>query len=149
MNLTVVVAYVTAQVANDCLMSLPVVQNDALDIVDGLTALMDWQSTTPWLKDPPSDYPFPAVDMVGELKKIRDQVSSGSISTEIEFERNITYLLGRAHDGHLSYRLDCMNIFGFLSPFGALSVILMDGESTPGLYIRGKLSRKLMSASRC
>lgn len=56
-------------------------------LVDGVVPYYRWQSNTVWLKDPPKEYAEkvqPAVDIWGELKKIRDKVVGNQYKNEYE-----------------------------------------------------------------
>jgi hypothetical protein len=58
-----------------------------LALVDGVVPYFKWQSNTAFLKDPPTEYAEkvqPAVDIWGELEKIREKVSSRAYKNEFE-----------------------------------------------------------------
>ena len=76
---------VPAQLAYDCITSVPFNQSAALALVDGVVPYFRWQSNTVWLKDPPAEYAEkvqPAVDIWGELEKIREKVVGGEYENE-------------------------------------------------------------------
>lgn len=78
---------VPAQLAYDCLTSVPFNQSAALALVDGVVPYFRWQSTTVWLKDPPKEYVEkvqPAVDIWGELDTIREKVVKSEYDNEYE-----------------------------------------------------------------
>jgi hypothetical protein len=78
---------VAAQLAYECITSVPFNQSAALDLVDGVVPYFKWQSNTAFLKDPPQEYAEkvqPAVDIWGELEKIRTKVASGAYANEFE-----------------------------------------------------------------
>lgn len=78
---------VAAQLAYDCITSVPFNQSAALALVDGVVPYFKWQSNTAFLKDPPAEYAEkvqPAVDIWGELENIRGKVSSGAYDNEFE-----------------------------------------------------------------
>jgi hypothetical protein len=57
---------VPAQLAYDCITSVPFNQSAALALVDGVKPYFKWQSNTVFLKDPPKEYAEkvqPAVDI--------------------------------------------------------------------------------------
>jgi hypothetical protein len=78
---------VPAQLAYDCLNSIPFNQSAAIALVDGVVPYFKWQSTTVFLKDPPKEYaekiqsPY---DVWGGLEKIRKKVTSGAYDNEYE-----------------------------------------------------------------
>lgn len=78
---------VAAELAYECITSVPFNQTAALALVDGVVPYFKWQSTTAFLKDPPADYAEkiqPAVDIWAELEKIRGKVVGGEYANEYE-----------------------------------------------------------------
>lgn len=78
---------VAAQLAYECITSVPFNQSAALSLVDGVVPYFKWQSNTAFLKDPPQEYAEkvqPAVDIWGELEKIRVKVTSGAYENEFQ-----------------------------------------------------------------
>lgn len=51
--------------------------------------------------DPPSDYYYPATDIIGRFDKIKSQASAGGFSSQYEFDLALNELLYSTHDGHL------------------------------------------------
>lgn len=124
---------VPADLANECASSVPIVQDDALLLVDGIMAALEFQSDLKILANPTADYPLAGVDLMGEMQQIRDQVTSGAFAGEFEFQQNVTAVLGKAQDGHLVFRLDGLATFGYVRQFELISVS-SDGKQTPELY---------------
>lgn len=84
---TIAVPTVPAQLAYDCITSVPFNQSAALALVDGVVPYFRWQSNTVWLKDPPKEYAEkvqPGVDIWGELEKIREKVVASKYDNEYE-----------------------------------------------------------------
>lgn len=100
-------------------------------------AALEFQSDLQILKDPPEGYLLAGVDLIGELQQIRDQVSSDAFASEIEFEQNVTAVLGNAHDGHLFFNVDGLSVFNYYRPF-SLTSVSADGIKTPEVYIYRK-----------
>jgi hypothetical protein len=81
---------VPAQLAYDCITSVPFNQSAALALVDGVKPYFRWQSNTVWLKDPPAEYAEkvqPGIDVWGGLEKIRGKVVSGEYENEYAVSR--------------------------------------------------------------
>jgi hypothetical protein len=127
-------------VAYACQLSVPIIQNDAFQIVDGLKALIEWQSTLGWLKNPPVGYPFPPVDLLAGLEELRSQVQSGDLKGEFEFEWNLIDLLSSARDGHLQFHPDADYVFEFRNPMGNLISVSSDGTDLPEVYLYSALT---------
>lgn len=125
----------SAQLAHDCLVSIPIDRGDALRLVGGLTSFWKWQSTIDFLKDPPSGYLLPASDLVGELAKIRRKVSKGKYKNEYDFQSDLSALARTTHDGHFNLQLDAANVFRFRrSRAGPIVSVSKDGKSLPKIY---------------
>ncbi|KAH7078361.1 hypothetical protein FB567DRAFT_133623 [Paraphoma chrysanthemicola] len=129
---------VPAQLAYDCITSVPFNQSAALALVDGVKPYFKWQSNTVWLKDPPAEYAEkvqPGVDIWGELEKIRAKVVGGEYDNEHAFGFELYTLLQSTHDGHFVFIPDSVgNIFNFARPVPIVSVS-SDGKELPKAYV--------------
>ncbi|KAF2754713.1 hypothetical protein EJ05DRAFT_488870 [Pseudovirgaria hyperparasitica] len=94
---------IDAQVAYDCLRSVPVLQTDAEQTIDGILNMLQFQSNLGFLANPPDDYFNDPVDLVAGMEDIRNRLGSGEYQNEYDFEAAIGNLLGRSYDGHLAY----------------------------------------------
>lgn len=94
---------VAAELAYDCLISVPVRQTDALDTLDTLIKMTQFQSNLANMKNPPEGYPNPPVDILGGLNEIRSAVSNNKIPNQYDLEKEIDLLFNRGRDGHLSF----------------------------------------------
>lgn len=118
---------------------MPIVKQDALDLVDGLAAFWQFQSTTAYLADPPSDYQYPAVNLTSGLEDITKNINEGSYSGEYEFQKDILELMYSTHDGHMNCPLDLFNVFSFFTNGpGSLVSISEDGQKVPKVYLSSK-----------
>lgn len=94
---------VPAELAYDCLTSVPVKRSAALGAIDAVEKMAQFQSNLAYLKNPPKDYDNPPVDILAGLADIRDRVSKNDFSNQYEFEAAIASLLNSARDGHLGF----------------------------------------------
>ncbi|CAN9326612.1 unnamed protein product [Alternaria alternata] len=137
-NITAGTATVPAELAWDCINSVPFNQSAALALVDGVVPYFRWQSNTVWLKDPPAEYAEkvqPPVDIWGELEEIRAKVTSGAYENEYEFGFELYTLLQSTHDGHFVYVPDVVGtVFNFARPVPLVSVS-SDGKELPQPYV--------------
>ena len=124
----------SAQLAQDCLDTVPVVTDDATRLIDGIAPFLQFQSTLAYLKNPPKTYQLPAVDILGALDKIRQNVTNGVYKSEHSLQTDIFDLLLSAHDGHLNWQGDLIGAaFVFRYPWKLVSVS-EDGKKTPLVY---------------
>lgn len=74
---------VAAQLAWDCIQSVPLNAPAALELVKTIRPYLNWQSTTAYLKDPPAEYTAkiqPPVDLFGGLNKIVTGMLTSSVA---------------------------------------------------------------------
>ena len=72
---------IPAQLAYDCITSVPLNASAATDLIDSLLPYLQWQSTTSYLKSPPAEYVEKIqqpVDVYGGLAAIRNNVTTGA-----------------------------------------------------------------------
>ena len=125
--------------AYDCLNSVPIVEQDALALIDGIIPYVQFQSTLTYLKNPPEGYPFPAIDILEELQKIRQNVSNGIYPGEYAFQLDLWRTINDAHDSHLNWVGDVLvSGLRFVLPYQFASVS-GDGKTPPSVYILGRL----------
>lgn len=126
---------IPAEVAYDCLKSIPVVKEDALRLVAGLAPYLEFQSTINILKDPPSGYLIPGVDLRSGLARIESHVRDGVYSSEYDLELDLYTLVLSAHDSHFTYVGDIFNgVFQFGRTHRLVSVS-KDGVGLPKVYL--------------
>ena len=139
---------VSAELACDCLSSVPIDQQDALDTMDTLIKMVQFQSNLANMKDPPEGYANAPVDILGGLDKLRNSVSNNEISRQYDFEKEIALLFNRGRDGHLGF--EGPTYAGAVRWRRSPSVILvsasLDGEAAK-VYTYGK-APFLLSFSR-
>ncbi|KAJ5051959.1 uncharacterized protein L3040_001720 [Drepanopeziza brunnea f. sp. 'multigermtubi'] len=129
---------VSAQLAYDCLQSVPNKPEPAAALVKSLKAFVQWQSTLAFLKDPPASYMLPATDIEGGLDNISTTATNQQFKSEYEFQLSMVKLITTAHDGHFSYRPDVFKAFVFRNNLSSDIVsISTDGKAVPKLYHAG------------
>ncbi|KAF2022116.1 peptidase S41 family protein-like protein [Aaosphaeria arxii CBS 175.79] len=129
---------VPAQLAYDCITSVPLNKSAALDLIDSITPYFRWQSNTVWLKDPPKEYAEKVqegVDVWGGLEDIQSKVESETFKNEFEFGWALYRLLQTTHDGHFVFVPDVIGtVFNWARPVPLVSVS-EDGKSLPKPFV--------------
>lgn len=88
-----------------------------------------------YLKNPPSSYLEPAVDIWAELSKVYDKVKNHSYAGEYDFQADLFRTFNLAHDGHFRFFPDLLTeAITFSRNVGLVSVSL-DGTSLPQIYV--------------
>lgn len=99
-----------------------------------LIAYSEWHSTLDYLKDPPSDYAYPAIDIIKEFQNITDSIESGVYEKEYEYATEIYRVVQQSHDGHFSFQPDILfSAFEFVRTASLVSVS-MDGKELPQVF---------------
>lgn len=127
----------SAQQAFDCLSSVPFVPGVADQFLTYYNDTLQFQSTTAYLKDPPTSYQQPSIDLVQGLDQIRQGIANGVFGNQYAFEATLQNLIQQTHDTHLVLDFGILNAFSFGSPYGIVSVS-PDGIQSPKVYCYGK-----------
>ncbi|KAJ4387620.1 hypothetical protein N0V93_008217 [Gnomoniopsis smithogilvyi] len=127
---------IAASIAYDCLLSVPLGQEAALEFVDSIEPYLEWQSDAAYKADPPADYFYPAYSMFDNLATIRSKLSNGSYSGEYEFQDELyRTVFGAGHDGHFVMYPDLLTIpFDWNRPLSLVS-ISEDQSSLPEIKV--------------
>ncbi|MCJ1413980.1 hypothetical protein MMC32_000305 [Xylographa parallela] len=119
-------------------LTLPFNQTVATQFLKYYKDSLEFQSTLTYLKNPPSSYQQPGVDILGGLDRIQRDVDTGVFDNQYDFELEVQNLVFSAHDSHLYLLAGATSIFSFGSPFYITSVSV-DGQAPPQIYIPGDL----------
>ncbi|KIX03282.1 uncharacterized protein Z518_06834 [Rhinocladiella mackenziei CBS 650.93] len=133
---TAVAAVVDGQLFHECLESIPIDKQGALDQLHSLKPYIELQSTLPYLANPPDDYPQSAIDIQANLDRLIENVSTGTYSREYDFQTDLYHLFLSARDGHFSFIPDLFGVGSFTVPDAALVSISLDGFQLPQVYLR-------------
>ncbi|KAI1735463.1 hypothetical protein F4680DRAFT_469992 [Xylaria scruposa] len=123
-----------ASLVYECLTSVPFNPAVATRFLKYYNDTLSFQSTLSYLKNPPSTYQQPSVDLIGGLQSLQDAVNSGSFANQYEFEAALQLLVNNAHDDHLFLNAGILSAFSFGSPFDIVS-LSVDGVEAPKVYI--------------
>ncbi|KAJ4245240.1 hypothetical protein NW762_014110 [Fusarium torreyae] len=122
--------FIPAQLAEDCLESMPFYPELAASFIDEITKYIQWQSTLEALKNPPDTYMSSSTDILGGLKKIRKT----NYSSQWEFDREIAGLIKSANDGHFYVTLCSSGIFSFIRKSTPIVSVSKNGLDAPEIY---------------
>ncbi|MCJ1392701.1 hypothetical protein MMC18_005572 [Xylographa bjoerkii] len=117
------------------LANVPIVQQDALLLLDGLVPYLQFQSTLAFLKNPPQGYLLPGVDIIGGVQAIRSNVTNEVYPGEYAFQLDLWNLVNNAHDGHLIWVGDVLQS-ALVFQFGwNLASVSSDGNAEPSIFM--------------
>jgi hypothetical protein len=118
----------------ECFRTVPFNKTVALRFLDYYNSTLQFQSTLTYLKNPPSTYKQPSVDVLGELGKIKDKANSNSYANQYDFEAAVQKVVYSMHDGHVDLSAGILSLFSFGSPY-FVSSVSKDGTSPPEPYL--------------
>lgn len=117
-------------------MSVPFNPAVALRFIRFFNETLQFQSTLAYLRDPPTGYQQPAVDVIAKLNEIEGRVNSGFYKNEYAFEQDIYLLAYAAHDDHVDLSAGILSVFSFASPY-YISSVSVDGKQAPQIFLTG------------
>ncbi|QSZ33423.1 hypothetical protein DSL72_004991 [Monilinia vaccinii-corymbosi] len=127
-----------ASLAFECLTSVPFNPAVASRFISYYNDTLQFQSTLSYLKNPPTSYQQPAVDLLAGLSRIQTAIDEGAFSNQYEFEATLQTLIYAAHDGHMDMIAGALSAFSFASPRDIVSLSL-DGQQAPKVYLADDL----------
>ncbi|KAK0357513.1 hypothetical protein LTR02_014489 [Friedmanniomyces endolithicus] len=122
-----------ADIAMACLQSVPVDVAGDVDLIDGIKVLFQFQSTLPYLSDPPPGYLYSAVDILASLDAIQADVQAGIYTNDYDVQMDIYNLVVSAYDFHFNWVPDLVTVFNW-NRQGSLLSLSSDGLSLPDVY---------------
>ncbi|KAK3317985.1 hypothetical protein B0H66DRAFT_555919 [Apodospora peruviana] len=127
---------VAATLAHECLNSIPLGKQAAIDLVDAIVPYMEWQSDAAYKADPPADYFYPGYDMFAALAQVKTNLQADKYANEWEFQQDLyVSVFGPAHDGHFVFYPDALTRVFEWRRQQALVSISEDGESLPVIKV--------------
>jgi len=130
---------IPAQLAHECLISVPLHVAEAQNLHRSLDIYMKWQSTLSYVQDPPEGYQMPAFDFWAAFNHIGENLSNAAYSSEWDFGMDLLRATTNVHDDHLRYILDVVGrVFKFGRDVDLVSVS-QDGYSLPMVYVHGEV----------
>lgn len=129
---------IAPSLALKCLEAVPIDKEAATSFIDWYKPYLQFQSNIAWLKDPPSSYKKPGVDLLRGLDGIKAKVKKGHFNNQYDFELAINTLLQQSHDGHLGIYLPASTFFEYRYPYEFIS-FSVDGKQLPQVFVKGEL----------
>lgn len=127
-----------AKIVYDCLTSVPFNPAVATRFLKYYNDTLQFQTNLNYLKSPPPSYQQPAIDLIGGLKKIQEDIDNAIFPNQYTFEAVLQNLIYSAHDAHLYLDAGILSAFSFASPYYIVSVS-SDGQQLPKVYVKGTL----------
>ena len=132
------VPIITPSKALACLDAVPLDNAKASAFIDYLRPFLQFQSSLVYLKNPPTGYMVPGVDILGGLDQIQNNIQSGTYKSHWDFEKDYNTLINiMPKDFHLylggSVPLASVILFGTALHLVSVS---SDGLKVPQIYVK-------------
>ena len=131
------IATFAARDAYDCLKIVPFNADLARPFLRYVRDTLEFQSSLAYLRDPPTSYQQPGIDVLAAIDAIEDNIDNGMYVNEYSFEADVQRVTYRMHDTHVSIYAGILDVFVFGSPIDVVSMSV-DGIQTPKLYLKGE-----------
>ncbi|KAI1738196.1 hypothetical protein F4680DRAFT_426408 [Xylaria scruposa] len=128
----------SASVVYECMTSVPFNAAVATRFIAYYNDTLQFQSTLAYHKNPPPSYQQAGVDLIGNLRRLQQNIDEGLYNSQYDFETDLLRLVQSAHDSHLTLDAGVLAAFVFASPRDIVSVSL-DGTSLPKVYLSDDL----------
>ncbi|KAI1262695.1 hypothetical protein F5Y18DRAFT_149911 [Xylariaceae sp. FL1019] len=127
---------VEASAAYECLNSIPIAKDKAIQFLDEIVPYLEWQVDSAYKRDPPPDYFFPGYDIFEEVARIRAGVVADEYPNEYSWQIDL-YLnvIGKGHDGHFDITTDVLSNSLVFARQWALVSVSEDGSSLPVIKV--------------
>lgn len=101
---------IPAELAYNCLRSVPLHKDEAVQLVDAIEPYLEWQTDAAYKADPPADYFYPPYDLFAALAEVRANLVNDVYDSEYAFQIDL-YLkvFGQGHDGHFVFYPDLLS----------------------------------------
>ncbi|KAK4161565.1 hypothetical protein QBC43DRAFT_357679 [Cladorrhinum sp. PSN259] len=137
-----------SELAYNCLNSVPLGKNAAIELVEAIEPYLEWQSDSAYKADPPQDYFFPPHDVFAALAKVKANLQADKYANEYEFQEDLYIsVFGKAHDGHFVFYPDALSRAFEWGRRKALVSISSDGSSLPVIKLYDDLISSPSTAS--
>ncbi|PNY23275.1 Uncharacterized protein TCAP_06780 [Tolypocladium capitatum] len=123
---------VAAALAYECLNSVPLHKDAAIELVDSIEPYLEWQSDAAYKADPPENYFYPGYDMYSNLAKVKSNLQANEYANEYTFQSDLyNTVVGPGHDGHFIFYPDALTKAFKWRRQRSLVSISEDGKAMP------------------
>ncbi|KAJ5742737.1 uncharacterized protein N7511_011138 [Penicillium nucicola] len=126
-------AIVPHDLAHQCLLSMPFDSDRALNFLNQVRKILEFQSTIDILKNPPSGYTMSSTDIIARMDTILAKAKGNGFSSQFDMDLEVNNVIKSAHDGHLAFQLCSQSIFTYGLDLPLVS-ISTDGLALPQVY---------------
>ncbi|KAI6712197.1 hypothetical protein JHW43_005241 [Diplocarpon mali] len=130
---------IPGELAYNCLRSVPLNREQALAVTMAIMPYVEFQSDLSYKKAPPAGFPYPAIDLVGQMKRIASSITNNTYPNEHAWQTDMFTTFMAAKDGHTRFAGDLIvRPVRFTRNVSVVSVS-MDGTSAPQIYLTDQI----------
>lgn len=118
-----------------CLKSVPLAKERDLALIDYLLPFVQFQSTLEVLTNPPDEYLFPGVDVLGGIEAVRSKLSKNGYDSQYDFMTDLRAIFTAANDNHFNYPPALLNAFMFVRRGLDLMSLSSSGTHLPEFFM--------------
>ncbi|KUJ19611.1 uncharacterized protein LY89DRAFT_780523 [Mollisia scopiformis] len=139
---------IPGELAFNCLQSVPLHSEEALAVSGALLPYVEFQSDLSFKKAPPSGFPYSAVDLVGSVTRIVNNLKNNSYPNEYAWQMDMFKTFMSAKDGHFRFAGDLISRPIRFTRNVSLVSVSMDGTSLPQIYVTDEILRMTANSSK-
>ncbi|KAI9050054.1 hypothetical protein LZ554_006199 [Drepanopeziza brunnea f. sp. 'monogermtubi'] len=126
---------IPGELAINCLRSVPLNSEQALAVTNALMPYVEFQSDLSYKAAPPAGFPYPAIDLVGQVNRIASSIQNNTYPNEHAWQTDMFSTFMAAKDGHFRFAGDLIVRPVRFTRNVSLVSVSMDGTSMPQIYL--------------
>ncbi|KAJ5038288.1 uncharacterized protein L3040_007155 [Drepanopeziza brunnea f. sp. 'multigermtubi'] len=130
---------IPGELAINCLRSVPLNSEQALAVTNALMPYVEFQSDLSYKAAPPAGYPYPAIDLVGQVNRIASSIQNNTYPNEHAWQTDMFTTFMAAKDGHFRFAGDLIVRPVRFTRNVSLVSVSMDGTSMPQIYLTDEI----------
>ncbi|KAI5461859.1 hypothetical protein BGZ63DRAFT_414491 [Mariannaea sp. PMI_226] len=118
-----------------CLKSVPLNKERDLALLKYMKPYVEFQSTLEVLANPPEDYLFEGVDVLGGLEAMENKLSDDQYKSQYEFMFDLRSIFAASNDNHFDYPPILLTMMQFVRIGFSLYSLSQDGVHIPEIFM--------------
>ncbi|KPM35436.1 hypothetical protein AK830_g11146 [Neonectria ditissima] len=118
-----------------CLKSVPLAKNRDLALLEYLAPFVEFQSTLEVLANPPDEYLFEGVDVLGGLEAVKSKLKKDGYENQYEFMTDVRAIFTAANDNHFDYPPALLNAFMYVRRGLSIVPLSHNGTHVPEFFM--------------
>ncbi|KAK7426420.1 hypothetical protein QQZ08_007014 [Neonectria magnoliae] len=124
-----------------CLKSVPLAKERDLALLEYLGPFVEFQSTLETLANPPEEYLFEGVDVLGGIEAAKSKLKKDEYKNQYEFMTDLRAIFTAANDNHFDYPPALLNAFMYVRRGLDIVPLSRDGTHVPEFFMALDVAR--------